>query len=156
MISGYKCLHHLTEVRQTIGGFSIADNAVYFALYQVCNEYRWPDSFHCTFERLSLVSGCSLKVLKKSISTLQQHGLIRVTKGKHKGIASVFELVERDVLKGLPKGVQNDPLTDSKGGTKRPPNKDTLTTYKEELRQKKGVVRKKTEAEKIDETLKNW
>lgn len=106
-------LNEFWQLRQ-IKPISSSEADVYFALLNVANKLRWPKSFALPLQNISLVTGLSVKTVKRARLALVELGLIDFSGDKnYRGCSQIYTLKG-----GQERGAKLPPLIE-KGGQER-------------------------------------
>ena len=112
-------LNEFWQLRQ-IKPISSSEADVYFALLNVANKLRWPNSFALPLQNISLVTGLSVKTVKRARLALVELGLIDFSGDKnYRGCSQIYTLKG-----GQERGAKLPPLSEKGGqerGAKLPP-----------------------------------
>ena len=112
-------LNEFWQLRQ-IKPISSSEADVYFALLNVANKLRWPNSFALPLQNISLVTGLSVKTVKRARLALVELGLIDFSGDKnYRGCSQIYTLKG-----GQERGAKLPPLIEKGGqerGAKLPP-----------------------------------
>ena len=106
-------LNEFWQLRQ-IKPISSSEADVYFALLNVANKLRWPKSFALPLQNISLVTGLSVKTVKRARLALVELGLIDFSGDKnYRGCSQIY------TLKGGQERESKLPPLSEKGGQER-------------------------------------
>ena len=120
-------LNEFWQLRQ-IKPISSSEADVYFALLNVANKLRWPKSFALPLQNISLVTGLSVKTVKRARLALVELGLIDFSGDKnYRGCSQIYTLKG-----GQERGAKLPPLAKEEIPPIPPKEENIYTGYKQE------------------------